>query len=346
LERRYQASTVPLEPGKPFEIKADWWAWGHHVEIATNSDKTPPDAWSAFFKLTKLDGDQTARNVDLDSLSRFEVDNGASNFSINPDMKEPRIKLGDLPVIFVLKRAENDYLGGIELEHFSAPDPRAAIEIALTYFNYLSSFLTLLFQLPLRYSSVTVRAVDDPSWVGYRLYHPWAEAQISAFNVEVPAASIVARLMTQYAEGVFANSRAYQFMCFYKLVDHILTRAGALRTIHDRYPNTPWIELQDTLPEDPIKHFDIDLVGKRYTQARDRYRDTQLRNAVAHVLDNDTFFDPLDPVHASHYSAASIVCRFMAHHLIRIVANNAKMLLERGADAQELLTALYPPKSS
>lgn len=343
MERRFYSQPVPIEPGKPFKIEAGWWGWGHYVEFGPDQQEADSDReWVAFFKLVKMDGDLSGRHLDLDALARFEIGDAESNYAIDRGMKEPRIKIGELPVVFVLRRAsDKDHLGGVEIHQIAAPSSKAAVELALAYFNYLSALMTMMFQIPLRHAALVVHPSELVAPLRYRVYHPWADWQFSAFNMTIPATPLIARLLTLYAEGVASNSHAYQFLCFYKIVDHVLDHAGALRLFHDRYPSAPWVELQDVLPEDPIKFFDADLVGKKYTQARERYRTTELRNAIAHILPNGEYLDPLDPIHASHYSAASIVCRFMAQHLIRIVGNNAKALIEAGANAQEIMDLLF-----
>jgi len=300
------------------------------------------DHWTAFFKLAKLDGDLSTRNVKFDPLLDHDVSGGASNYTIDPAMTEPRMSIDGLPVVFVLRRGDDDQLAGIEIIEVVAGNYSNAINLATAYFNHLNSLLTFIFQLPLRYGSITVHLTDDRTKAYWRLYHPWADAQLQPFKLGIPGAPTISRFVFLYAEGVISNSRPYQFLCFFKIVDHILKRAAALRSVHDGFPSATWIELQDLLPEDPVKFCDADLVGRKYTYARDRYEQTELRNAVAHILPTEKTFEPLDPVHASHYRAAAVVCRIMAHHLIRIVGNNCGAMIEAGAPVGDLLGALFP----
>lgn len=344
LERRYRSEPLPpMEPNKQSKIEADWLGWGDFVTLAVANEDDAPDAhWNAFFRLAKIDGDFSSTFVDFDKLLAGDLEDGTSNFTIDPSMKDPRLSITGIPVPFILKRSVDDHLGGIEIEAIKANNSYDALNLALAYFSLASAYLSLAINLPLRYKAARVRRADGTVW-RLRVYHPWPEAQLQSLSFQIPAIPVAGRLITMYAEGVNTNSAAYRFLCFYKVVDHIIHRAGALRTHWaSNYPTATWHELNGTLPEKPIDRFDLDLVGKQYTEVRKRYMETELRNAVAHVINTEATFEPLDPEHASHYRAAGAVCRFIAQHLIRLVAINCQAMLDQGATVADLNKVLYP----
>jgi hypothetical protein len=344
--RTFRARGPLLVADDEMHLENDWWEWGQYVDLAQPDDQTVEREWTGFVRLKNLDGDASSRHIDLDGLTRGDPTGGSSNFQIDPQMKEPRISLGFTSVTYVLRRGESNQLGAIEIPGIRARTAREAMELARAHFNLLSVVLTFSLQLPLRESSVCVRPADAPNPAMWRVYHPWPNATLSPLQLQVLAPSVTLRLLALYAEGVQSSSVAYRFLTFFKIVDHVLNRSGALRRFHNnKYAKSDWHELQGTLSSDPTQYYDMDLVGKRYTAARDRYRDSELRNSIGHVLSTDLHFEPLDPQEAAHYRAASVVCRIMAHDLIQLVGLNAAEMGNLGATAEEMNAVLYPPAS-
>jgi len=342
--RSYNHQTPTSREDGKVSVEPGWWAWGQHVELYHDDDDQPCErAWVGFIRLANLDGDTSERNFELDSFLRGDIAGGTSNFIIDQSMKEPRISLGFNDAKYILHRGENDRLAAIELREIRASTAREAIEIVRVYFSQLSAFLIFALQLPLRYHSVCVHPSDESLPAISRVYSPWPDVRIQPASFRTDSLAIIFRLMLTYAEGVMSSSVAYQFFNFYKIVDHIITHGNALRNIQkERYQSASWTELNDKLPDEPTKYYDANLVGKKYTIARDRYRDSELRNAVGHILETESHFEPLDPVHAGHYRAAGTICRIMAHHLIRIVGANAAAMASQGATVEEMLQAFYP----
>ena len=305
FEREFRP--VRVETGGPtFEIPTDWLGWGDYIEVNFAADAHGDGPWKAFFLLARLDGDLSNRFVNFDEIRAHALDGCSSNFRISPAMADPRISLAGVPIPFVLRRGQNDVLAAIELHDFEATDVSDAAMLARTYFNYLSATFAYAFNLPLRFRALHVERSNEPAEYAVRLFMPWAEAEISPFGFEVPA-GVASRLLLMYADGVMSNSQVYRFLCFFKVVDHVLRVGGpALRKIREkRFSKAPWLNFDDVLPEDPIARYDAALVSKTYCKAYERYSRTQLRNAVAHVLATDETFEPLDPVHESHYRAGA-----------------------------------------
>jgi hypothetical protein len=346
FERRFVSERLP-ETGadESRKIVTDWLGWGDYLDAQVDGVVVPAGKWNAFFRLTKVDGDLSATTIDFDELMRSEVGNGRSNFTIDPSMAEPRIGFPEIPVPLILRRTSDNYLAAIQFHDFDADDYHDAVMTARTYFNIVSAQFSFLFHIPLHYSAACVSRADGVQNYGFRFHYPWPEVQLSAFGVET-FSGVAGRLITLYAEGVQSNSNAYRFMCFYKIVDHILSKGGRLHALRNKhYPAAVWLEFNAILPAEPVSRYDADLVGKKYTYARDRYQQTRLRDAVAHVLHTSDAFEPLDPDHAAHYRAAASVCRLMAHHLIRIVGVNCKALGELGASNEELMEVFFPHTS-
>ena len=103
MDRRYNQWHLQAEPGKDFRLAIDWWGWGDHVEVVTQPDDVEQSEWVAYFRLANLDGDLSNRNINFDALSSFDLAEGASNFTIDKSMKEPRIKIGGSPVTYVMR---------------------------------------------------------------------------------------------------------------------------------------------------------------------------------------------------------------------------------------------------
>jgi hypothetical protein len=86
----------------------------------------------------------------------------------------------------------------------------------------------------------------------------------------------------------------------------------------------------------------VAAVGSTYRKTYERYLNSQLRNAAAHVLATEDTFEPLDPEHAGHYRAVGSIFRFIGQHLIRLISLNAAALMKAGVSAQDLETTFYP----
>jgi hypothetical protein len=60
---------------------------------------------------------------------------------------------------------------------------------------------------------------------GATMFMPWPEAEITASGFEMPA-GMAMRLLLMYADGATSNSHVYRFLCFFKVVDHVLRVGG------------------------------------------------------------------------------------------------------------------------
>ena len=315
--------------GEPFQIPADWLTWGDFIDlqigVGAGGGST---AWSAWFQLVPLDADISNRNLDFDKVRARPVESGSSNFMLDATMLEPRMRLDGVPVPFILHRGNGDALAAVEIRDYEAKDLDEAVVLGRAYFNYLNAMFVYLFQVPLKFRLLHVARVDNAAEYAIRTYMPWPEGMsLGAYGFETPA-GISSRLLLMYAEGVMSNSQAYRFLCFFKIVDHVIRVGGpGLRKYREeQFASAAWLDLNDILPRDPIERFDVEAVGKTYRQTYDRYFKSDIRNSVAHVLATSDAFEPLDPEEAAHFRAAATLFRFISHHLVRLAALNAKSL--------------------
>ena len=344
FQRTFEHAMIHPEAGVPFNIPGDWLTWGDYVDLQVAAGTGSGDKWGAWFQLVLLDGDVSNRNVDIDRVRAHPVEDGSSNYVLDATMAEPRMRLEGVPVPFILHRGKDNILAAVEVRDYTASDLPEAIVLGRVYFNYLNAMFIHLFQLPLKYRLVHVARVENPEEYAMRNYMPWPEGMpIASFGFEAPA-GIASRLLLMYAEAVMSYAQAYRFLCFFKIVDHVFRVGGPrLRKLREeRFASAPWLDLNETLPEDPIKHFDKMAVGETYGKTYDRYFQSDIRNSVAHVLSTTEAFEPLDPEEASHFRAAATVFRFISQHIIRLVALNAKSLIAAGATGEELEATFYP----
>jgi hypothetical protein len=345
FKRTFVRATIHPTDGKSFEIPADWLTWGSHVDLQIGSGTGGSgNKWTAWFQLVLLDGDLSSRILDSDKVRAHPTDSGSSNFTLDAKMTEPRMRIDGVPVPFILHRGNNAVLAAVEVRDYDAEDLDEAVALGRAYFNYLNATFVFLFHLPLKYRISHIARVDNADEYDVRAYMPWPEGMpLGTLGFEMPA-GIASRLVLTYAEGAMSNSQAYRFLCFFKIVDHVYRVGGPqLRKLREqRFASATWLDLNDVIPQDPFERFDKEAVGETYSKTYDRYFQSDIRNSVAHVLATDEAFEPLDPEEAAHYRAAATLFRFMSHHLIRLVALNAKSLVASGASAADLEAAFYP----
>ena len=154
-----------------------------------------------------------------------------------------------------------------------------AITCALTFARSLERILCVMTKVPLFVEVIQVASVDTRQAVT-RSSYPYPTANVSSFTS--PEISCMSPLLSLYAEGVRESSPFYRFLCFFKLVDKLLSKVnGTLRQIeHSSGASAPPMNFE--MPADPFSIILPSVVGKRYTVVRDEFQG-RYRNVIAHL---------------------------------------------------------------
>lgn len=254
---------------------------------------------------------QTAFAVNL-SLDASEVaKTGDSNYALASSSKA-YVGNGQQVVEFTPISNQQGRLAGMEsavIENVTFDD---AISCALTFARRLERILCVMTKVPLFVDVIQVASVDTRQAVT-RSRYPYPTASVSSFMT--PEISCMSPLLSLYAEGMRELSPFYRFLCFFKLVDKLLSKVnGKLHEIQRSIiTSAPHMNLE--MPADPFAIILPRVVGKRYTVVRDDLQG-RYRNVIAH-LDLTSPVEPFNLDSEFEVAKGAMALAYISEDLLR-----------------------------
>lgn len=235
----------------------------------------------------------------------------------------------------LLKENERDRLGSIILSIAACPNPFTAYRVSQTVFNTVAVAAGVQCHIPLRWNCTLIvrETVDEVRQLSYHIVAPVSYPDVAAnLSFEMPPA--LARLYSNYVEGLRANSPFYSFLCFFALVEIITGRLqGQLRQHADRN-NIAYRDLNGALTREDVGRTAPVYVGMTYAELLRATR--PLRDAVAHFIITRVPrpFNVADEDNA-HFAreALKVACR----NLLEAVTDNYQRFAAAGMNGDDLL---------
>ncbi len=236
-----------------------------------------------------------------------------------------------------IELVENEHgrLGSIIVAIADCANGFTAHRVAQTVFNSIAVAAGNQYGIPLRWASMLIDrqplSNTDPVW--HEIVSPVGYPDVLAeLNLNYPVA--LARLFSNYVEGLRSNSPFYSFLCFFALTEFMTTTLqGRLR----RYNNTrpiDYIDLNGTLTSDDVGRVSPMYVGVTYARLLGINREA--RNAIAHFLIVQSP-RPFNVAAEDNLSFARDALKVACHKLLCSAEANYHHFASVGASADELL---------
>jgi hypothetical protein len=289
-----------------------WVLWGQPSNLFTIVDGTDPNRLTDFKVIIEFSKNLRTDFVANLSLTMEDVKtSGDSNYGLADTTAIAYIGNSQQTVEFKpILNAEKRLAGmDAEVQGTSFDD---AITCALTFARRLERILCVMSKIPLFVQTIQVASVDTHQ-AYTRSRYPYPTFLVSSFMT--PEISCMSPLLSVYAEGMREFSPFYRFLCFFKLVDKLLSNVNGViqRLGAEQRMAAPDMNLE--MPADPFSIILPNVVGKKYTRVRDELQ-VRYRNVIAHL----ELSSPVEPFNLDaefEVAKSAIALAYIAEDLLR-----------------------------
>jgi hypothetical protein len=309
-----------------------WVLWGQPGNFLTIVDGTDPDRRTNFKILIQFSAERRVDFVGNLSLRASDVSaNGDSNYGLANAEASAYVSNGEKTLRFTPLLNSEKHLAGMEsdvLEDVSFDD---AITCALTFARRVERILCVMTKVPLFVEVIQVESIDTHQ-AYTRSSYAYPNVSISKFMT--PEIGCMSPLLSTYAEGMRELSPFYRFLCFFKLVDKLLSKVnGALQRLAlSKGVAAP--NMNSEMPTDPFSVVLPSVVGRRYTWVRDTLQ-SRFRNVIAH-LDLASPVEPFNLESEFDVSKCAMALAYISEDLLRRAYDFLLELKRLGCDLDEL----------
>jgi hypothetical protein len=135
-----------------------------------------------------------------------------------------------------------------------------------------------------------------------------------------------------YVEGLCSESAFYRFLCFFKILDKLLSFVNPrLQNLCRKY-SLERPDLNGIVPKDPFDSIAPEYVGMKYTALRDSLQG-QYRNAIAHI-DLSSDIHPFNADAEAAVARAAMTLAFAANDLL---GRTYDVLIKMGANGIDVV---------
>jgi hypothetical protein len=328
---RHTVSDIPPGGHRVTVPVPHWIFWGRGIRAVWTPDTIDSDrasTFTAFGVFSRTRGGETPQYEDLTAEHIAKI--GDSYFVSSLPSSEIEVRAKSISLKINLITNEERRLAGFE----SAPMQDITIQQAVLRvreaINVLTVTLTSSCNVPFIVESIHVISEDRLQGASeVRAAYPVIQIDY-LHSVSVPALEPVKAL---YSEALQSWSPFYRFLCFFKIVDKILTQNGRHQELAQKY-NVTLSPLGGTLTTDePFRSLASEYVGRKYSFIRDSLQ-TLYRNEIAH-LDLGSPVRSFDSQAEIEVGTNAMLLTYIAHDLIKQLEANVKLLLAAGAPLDE-----------
>ncbi len=309
-----------------------WVLWGHPANLFTSVDGTDPDRRTDFKILIQFSKERRADFVGNLSLHAVDVSSsGDSNYGLARAEASAYISNGEKVLRFTPLLNSGKRLAGMESDIIQDVSFDDAITCALTFASRLERILCVMTKIPLFVEVIQVESVDTRQ-AYTRSSYSYPSVSISKFMT--PEIICMSPLLSVYAEGMRETSPFYRFLCFFKLVDKLLSKVnGMLQTLGASH-DVPAPNMNLEMPHDPFGVILPGVVGKRYNRVRDELQD-RFRNVIAH-LDLESAIEPFNLEAEFEVAKSAMALAYIAEDLLRRGYDFLLSLKKAGYDVESI----------
>jgi hypothetical protein len=291
-----------------------WVLWGQQVNYYMIVDaELSRDRLTSFRIFVRLTRNRVGAHEHAFGLTSSEIAASGDSYYDAKLLASSPLKVNVQERDIILNSIVNaqDRLAGFESEDIQNITLDGAVSYARAAANLFAVSLSAATNIPCIFDIIQVRSADTQlQYSRVTLPYPEAVLQIASYQ----SISALEPFITVYAEGLREQSVFYRFLCFFKVVDKLLSSVlPQLRKLGEMY-SVAGPNFSGTIPSDPFDKVAPDYVGKKYTAVRDSLQE-RYRNVIAH-LDVSSPIRPFDVSSEGDVGAASRVMAYVAHDLL------------------------------